>query len=120
MVTFVLAGVLGTLLAVSGAVDDLDQADPSSPAETVTTVPRPFRDIQFGRQVSLPARSLFLPVQTPPKQDTDPGIFLAPRDTETTFVIGREVPARCTDTRAFVTHVDGALVRQEPRACVKK
>ncbi len=120
MVTFVLAGVLGTLLAVGGTVDDVDQADPSSSAGAVAAVPRPFRDIRFGRQVRLPAQNPAEPPPFPNPQDIDPGIFAPPRDTGTAFAIRQIVPPRCTDTGIFVSHVQGELKRAVPRSCLER
>jgi len=103
---------------VSGTVED--QADPSSPAEAGLAVTRPFREVRFGRQVKLPVRVSQQSLPEGPGSDVDPRIFIPPRDTDTTFVIGRIAPMRCTDTGIFVTHARGELKRQVPRSCLDR
>jgi hypothetical protein len=120
VVVVVLAGVLGTVLAVNEAVGSSTQVDPSSPAGSAPVVSRLFRDIRFGRQVKLPAQDLDLSLPGPSGSDVDPRIFVPPRDTDTTFLVRRVLPDRCLDTGIFVTHVRGALKRQVPRPCLER
>jgi len=118
MVTFVLAGVLGSVLAVG-------ETTPQAPAPTAGRASAPYDRlfaapsgssadvgqsglIRFARK---PAQDLVpdtadrgpcKPVEPADQKSLDPGIFLPPRDPQIDFKIRRIVPTGCIDPGIFI------------------